>query len=200
VAVAVLAAVTATSWEVPARAADGERTPSWIGVRVVGELGFGQVTLAPVPAYDEPGNRYAALALGLGFEGEGWIRPQIGVGLRWTSGLYDPLAISPLENSYTLLEPQVLWRTAPRLFGPRKLFAASWRAGAGLGYSWVQTDMPCGKYCDHVYAHAGRLSGSASAGGLLSVGPAAAYLGLRYAFDTSVDWSVSLDLGVGVEF
>jgi hypothetical protein len=185
--------------DAPPPAAAGERTPSWLGVRVVGEVGFGQATLAAAPAIADPGGRHAALAIGLGFEGEGWVRPQLGLGLRLTSGFYAPLAITRLENSYALLEPQLLGRTAPRLFGPRKLFAVSWRASVGVGVSSVNTDAPCGKHCDVVYARADRLSASASAGGLLSVGPVGLYLGLRFAFDTSVDWATSLNLGLGVE-
>jgi hypothetical protein len=176
-----------------------KRTPSWLGVRIVGEVGAGQVTLAAVPSLSAGGNREAALAAGFGFEGEGWVRPQVGVGVRVASGFYAPFSASGLANSYALIEPQVLWRKAPLLFGPRNLFAASWRASAGLGISSVHTDEACGKQCDEIFARADRLSGSAATGGLLSVGPAGLYVGLRVAFDTSVDWSTSLNVGLGVE-
>jgi hypothetical protein len=179
-----------------------EKRPSWLGIRLVGEVGFGQATLAPVPTFDETGDRRAALAIAWGFEGEGWVRPQLGFGLRVTRGAYAPVdPPTSLENAYALIEPQVLWRTAPLLFGPRQLLAASWRASAGLGYASVLTDYPCGRDCgDEIFARAHRLSGSASTGGLFSVGPAGLYLGLRFAFDTSVDWSISLDAGLGLEF
>ncbi len=179
-----------------------EKKPSWLGIRLVGEVGFGQATLAPVPSFDETGDRRAALAIAWGFEGEGWVRPQLGFGMRVTRGAYGPVNPSTsLENAYALIEPQVLWRTAPLLFGPRQLLAASWRASAGLGYASVLTDDPCGRGCgDKIYARAHRLSGSASTGGLFSVGPAGLYVGLRFAFDTSVDWSISLNAGLGLEF
>ena len=181
-------------------AAPAERNPSWLGIRLVGEVGFGEATPAPVPSFGETGDRAAALAIAWGFEGEGWVRPQLGFGMRLCRGFYQPFDANSLANSYALIEPQVLWRTAPVLFGPRQLLAASWRAGAGLGYSSVYTDKACGKDCDEVFARAGRLSGSASTGGLISVGPAGLYVGLRFAFDTSVDWSISLDAGLGLEF
>ena len=193
------AAAGATGDPPPASGGD-DRKPSWLGVRAVGEVGFGQVTLAPPPpvtgyAY----GRHAALAVGLAFEGEGWLWPQVGLGLRIDSGFYMPLVITPLENKYSSIEPQLKWRSVPRLFGPRRLIAASWRAGLGLGVSYVQTDEPCGRYCDRVYAHAYRPSGSAGVGGLLSFGPVAAFAGLGAVLDTSVDWAVSLNLGLGVE-
>lgn len=178
------------------------KDPSWLGIRLVGEVGFGQATLAPVPIFAVTGERRAALAIAFGFEGEGWVRPQLGFGMRVTRGAYGPVdPPSSVENAYALIEPQVLWRTAPLLFGPRQLLAASWRASAGLGYASVLTDDPCGRGCgDTIYARAHRLSGSASAGGLFSVGPAGFYVGLRFAFDTSVDWSIALDAGLGLEF
>jgi hypothetical protein len=191
--------------EVPAVAAPSpaevsREKVSWLGVRVVGEVGFGQSTLPAVPAVQMAGGRGAALAIGLGFEAEGWVRPQVGLGLRVTSGFYEQLAQTFLSNDYTLIEPQVLWRTAPSSFGPRKLLAASWRFSAGAGIASVDTAHACGKRCNHVYAHAYRLSTSASTGGLLSIGRVALYAGLRFALDTSVDWSTSLDAGAGVEF
>ena len=36
------------------------KKPSWLGIRLVGEVGFGQATLAPVPSFDETGDRRAA--------------------------------------------------------------------------------------------------------------------------------------------
>jgi hypothetical protein len=200
VVAAVLPAVSASAAADTTGAAAPERKPSWLGVRLAGEVGFGQVTLAAVPSLGETGARDAALAIGFGFEGEGWLRRQLGLGVRVTRGAYIPFATTPLENSYTLIEPQLLWRTVPLLFGPRGLLAASWRAGGGLGLSSVNTDDPCGRRCDHVYAHSNRLSGSVSTGGVLSVGPAAIYAGLRLAFDTAVDWSTVLNVGLGVEF
>lgn len=175
-------------------------SPSWLGVRAVAEIGFGQVTLAPPPpvtgyAY----GRHAALAVGLALEGEGWLWPQVGLGLRVDSGFYAPLVITPLENKYSSIEPQLKWRSVPKLFGPRGLIGASWRAGLGLGVSYVQTDEPCGRYCDRVYAHAYRPSGSAGVGGLLSFGPVAAFAGFGFVLDASVDWAASLNLGLGVE-
>ena len=130
------------------------------------------------------------------------MRPQLGFGMRVTRGAYGPLdPPTSLQNAYALLEPQVLWRTAPLLFGPRQLLAASWRASAGLGYASVLTDDPCGRGCgDKIYARAHRLSGSVSTGGLFSVGPVGLYVGLRFAFDSSVDWSISLNAGLGLEF
>lgn len=184
---------------VPASAASPDRKPSWLGVRLSGEVGAGQATLPAVPSFGQPGGRYAALALGWGLEGEGWVRPHLGLGLRLTEGFYEPFDATGLTNSYALVEPQVLWRNGPLLFGSRNLFAFSWRASAGLGYASVHTDHACGKNCDVVYVDAQRVSGSASTGALLSVGPVGVYLGLRFAFDSSVDWSTGLQLAVGVE-
>ncbi len=184
----------------PSAAAESKPKPSWLGVRLVGEVGAGEVTMAAVPSLGEAGDCQAALAVAYGFEGEGWVHPQIGVGLRVTRGFYMPFAVSLLENSYALIEPQLLWRTAPLLFGPRGLIAASWRASAGLGLSSVYTEHPCGKHCGaEIFAHADRLSGSASTGGLLSIGPVGLYVGLRFAFDTSVDWATSFNVGLGIE-
>jgi hypothetical protein len=183
----------------PAAVTERMWRPSWLGIRLVGEVGAGQVTMAPVPSLGEGGDRESALAVAYGFEGEGWVRPQIGVGLRVASGFYAPFSASLLANSYALIEPQVLWRTAPSSFGPRQFIVLSWRASAGLGLSSVHTDEACGKHCDEVFARADRLSGSASTGGLLSIGPVGLYGGLRFAFDTSVDWSTSLNFGLGLE-
>jgi len=182
---------------------EGDRTPSWMGVRLMGELGFGQVTLQPVPAIGETGTRHAALAGGFGFEGEGWVRPQLGLGLRVSRGFYIPLTGSPpssqLQNSYALIEPQILRRTVPTLFGPRKLFALSWRVGAGVGWASVHTDDPCGKRCDVVYVRADRLDLAVSTGGVFSVGPVGVYVGARFALYTSVDWSTALNIALGLE-
>ena len=183
----------------PASPASPDRKPSWLGVRLSGEVGFGQATLPSVPAFDQPGGRHAALALGWGFEGEGWVRPHLGLGLRLTQGFYAPFDPASLTNSYALVEPQLLWRNQPLLFGPRNLIALSWRASAGVGYASVHTDRACGKNCDVVYVDAQRVSASASTGALLSVGPVGVYLGLRFAFDSSVDWSTALQLALGVE-
>jgi hypothetical protein len=198
-----LALATVTLPAASISAAEGDWTPSWMGVRLTGELGFGQVALQPVPALGETGTRHAALAGGFGFEGEGWVRPQLGLGLRVSRGFYVPLTTSwpssQLQNSYALIEPQILRRTVPRLFGPRRLLALSWRVSGGLGWASVHTDDPCGKTCDVVYVRSNRVSASVTTGGVLSVGPAGVYIGARFALDTSVDWSTALNVALGLE-
>jgi hypothetical protein len=198
-----LALATVTLPAASVAAAEGDWTPSWMGVRLNGEVGFGQVKLQPVPKLGETGTRHAALAVALSFEGEGWIRPQLGVGLRVTRGFYDPLTLSgpssQLENSYAFIEPQILRRTVPMLFGPRKLLALSFRVSGGLGLGTVDTDDPCGRRCDVVYVRSYRFSASVSTGGVFSVGPAGLYFGARFALDTSIDWSTVLNVALGLE-
>ena len=152
--------------------------------------------------------RYTAVTMRLGLEGEWWVSRRLAIGLRFMSSAYAPWAPNAtdelLDHETTILEPQLLTRSEPRRYGP---LALTWLGGVGLGAAQVQTvklppGIPSDDYDSHdrgkVIASDGYASGSIVGAAQLSVGRIAATAAVRAEGDGSGDRSVTLGVGLGV--
>jgi hypothetical protein len=163
------------------------------------------------------GSRYGAVETELGLEGNVWLAPNIGAGLRLGANIAG--TTSKLDRAGTVVEPELIVRTTPSVLARRAFAGLS--ASVGAGPAWLQVTTPCefappvgarplvlaedhdhggGGGCTKVIARSRATAGSATAGAYLDVWHVSLLVGLRATANTSGDASVGLVVSAGGTF